>query len=188
MQEVQSFTADVKIAGINPYVDVPGQVLSALGGGMKLAVLVRGAGVDPAETKDIVHQKNSKLEKDAARLEAIGRLTPEGWFRSTLVPLRSHPTRLYLDTWMRDTAGVGVGDRVRVTLKPDLASRDLSMPAVLHEAMSSNEEAKVAWEALTPSRQREILSYLNFLKTPAALERNVQKLIANLLAEEDHHP
>jgi hypothetical protein len=26
---------------------------------------------------------------------------------------------------------------------------------------------------------------LNFLKTPAALERNVQKVIANLLARED---
>ena len=55
MQEVQGFTADVKIAGINPYVDVPEQVLSALGGGVKMAVLVRVAGVDPAETKDIVH-------------------------------------------------------------------------------------------------------------------------------------
>ena len=84
-------------------------------------------------------------------------------------------------------AGVGVGDSVRVTLKLDIASRELLMPDVLHEAMSSNEETKAAWEALAPSRRREILSYLNFLKTPAALERNVQKLIANLLAEEDHH-
>ncbi len=61
------------------------------------------------------------------------------------------------------------------------------MPVALRDAMNSNAKAKAAWEGLAPSRRREILTYLNFLKTPAALERNVQKMIADLLAEEDHN-
>lgn len=185
MKVEQTFTAEVKIAGINPYVDVPEDVVNALGGEKKLAVLVKLHGMDPISNKDIAASKRKKLERDAPRLRAIGRLDAEGWFRSTLVPLRSHPTRLYLDSWMRETANVAVGDRVRVTLKPDEASRELPVPAALQEGLHSNAQAKAAWEALTPSRQREILTYLNFLKTPAALERNVQEVIASLLAVEE---
>ena len=48
MDQEQSFTADVKIAGINPYVDVPERIVNALGGGKKAAVLVKVAGIDEA--------------------------------------------------------------------------------------------------------------------------------------------
>lgn len=82
---------------------------------------------------------------------------------------------------MRETAGVGVGDLVLVTLKPDRGSRELPMAAALQEELNSYLKAKAAWEAPAPSRRRGILTYLNFLKTPAALDRNVQKVIADLL-------
>jgi uncharacterized protein YdeI (YjbR/CyaY-like superfamily) len=84
---------------------------------------------------------------------------------------------------MREAAGVGVGDEVRVRLKPDRASRELPVPPALREALRANPEAQEAWQAIAPSRRREILTYLDFLKTPAALERNVRKVIAILLAE-----
>jgi hypothetical protein len=180
----QTFTADVNIAGINPYVDVPGPVVDALGGGPKAAVLVKVARIDPTTDDVPATPANERLAKDAARLKAIGRLAPGGWFRPTLVPLRSHPTRLYLDTWMRETAGVTVGDRARVTLQRDLASRELLVPAALDDGLRSSPPAKAAWDALAPSRRGEILTYLNFLRTPAALERNVRKVIADLLAQE----
>jgi hypothetical protein len=128
-------------------------------------------------------QKKRKLDKDAAQLKVIGRLASGGWFRSTLVPSRAGATRLYLDMWMRETAGVGVGDTVHVTLKPDPGSREVPMPDQLHEMLKANAEAQTSWDALVPSRQREILIYLNFLKTPEAVERNVRKVMANLLAK-----
>lgn len=172
-----SFTAELKIARVNLYVDLPEHVVNALGG-TKVAVLINVAGSDPSNNDAPITQKATKLSKDADRLRAISRLASSGWFRSTLVPSRSGATRLYLDQWMRETAGVGAGDRVHVTLKPDHGSRELTIPDALQEALNSNAEAKAAWEALTPSRQHEILIYLNFLKTPAALERNIQKVIA----------
>jgi len=63
----------------------------------------------------------------------------------------------------------------------------LPLPSALREALDSDAKAKTAWEALAPSRQREILTYLNFLKTSAALERNVHKMIAELLFEQDRY-
>jgi uncharacterized protein YdeI (YjbR/CyaY-like superfamily) len=85
--------------------------------------------------------------------------------------------------WMRETAGVGVGDTVCITLKPDSGSREVPMPDQLHKMLKANAEAQALWDKLSPSRQREILIYLNFLKTPEAVERNVRKVMANLLAK-----
>ena len=182
-----SFTADVKLAGINPYVDVPEQVVKTLGARTKMAVLVKiaAAGLTMKVSSPTI---KPALEKDAARLKRIGRLAPGNWFRTTLVPLRAEATRLYLDTWMREAAGVGVGDSVRVTLKPDRESREIPLPGCLLEMLEANPQAREAWQALAPSRQREILSYLNFLKTPEALERNVHKTITNLLKQQDSRP
>jgi hypothetical protein len=45
MDQEQGFTADVKIAGINPYVDVPERVVDAMGSGTKAGVArLRGSG------------------------------------------------------------------------------------------------------------------------------------------------
>jgi uncharacterized protein YdeI (YjbR/CyaY-like superfamily) len=144
---------------------------------------VRIAGLNAVNNKITPSPQGEMLVKDAPRLEAIGRLAPDGWFRTTLVPQRSDETRLYLDRWMRAAAHVAAGDQVLVRLKIDRVSRELTMPAELRKELESNPQANAAWQALTPSRRREILSYLNFLKTPAALERNVHKLITELLKQ-----
>jgi uncharacterized protein YdeI (YjbR/CyaY-like superfamily) len=83
---------------------------------------------------------------------------------------------------MRDHAGVGVGDRVRVTLKADRGSREIPLPRELREGLDASARARAAWEALTPSRRREILTYLHFLKTDAARKRRVRKTL-DLLRE-----
>ncbi|MFQ5705562.1 MAG: YdeI/OmpD-associated family protein [Gemmatimonadales bacterium] len=184
MVREQSFTAVIEISGVNPYVDVPPRVLKTFGGGAKVAVLVQVAAADATKKKSPGASRRI-LAKHATRLKAIGRLAAGGWFRSTLLALQSGAPRLYLDTWMRKTANVGVGDRVQVTLRPDRGSRELPMPTVLCEALDGNERAKAAWELLPPSRRREILTYLNFLKTRTALERNVQKTIAGLVAKKN---
>ena len=164
---------------------MPEHVVKALGRGPKTAVLVKIATTDPVKMKASIRLVNRRLEKDAARLRTIGRLAPGDWFRTTLVPLNLNPTRLYLDRWMRETAGVGVGDSVRVTLKLDHSSREIPVPGRLLDMLATNPKAQSAWDALAPSRRREILTYLNFLKTPGALERNVHKTIANLLKQPD---
>ena len=56
-----SFTAEVKLAGINPYIDVPDRVVRTLGEGGKPAVLVTVAGTDT--------RKESTSRLDGRRLE-----------------------------------------------------------------------------------------------------------------------
>ena len=174
------FMATVNRAGINPYVEVSSSAVESFGDRATIPVLVR---VDPTSRSAPIPSSRS-VGKDADRLIAIGRLSLDGWFRTTLIRLRSGATRLYLDTWMRKSADVDVGDHVWVTLRPDDQPRVLAMPPQLRDALARQMGVKRAWDALAPSRQREILSYLSFLRTTAAIERNVKKVIAELLAGE----
>jgi hypothetical protein len=174
----QSLIASVKIDGINPYVVVPAATVAALGSDPRQPVLLR-LRRESRERRPRAGPIGRTVARDAARLIAIGRLTPDHWFRTRLVRQRSG-VRIYLDTWMREEAGIAVGDRVEFTLKPDTGPRALTVPTALQEALEVDAQALAAWNALAPSRQREILAYLNFLKTPAAVERNVRKVIGQL--------
>ena len=175
MTAQQTFTGVVSIAGINPYVDVPPAVVEAVGGS-KAAVLVKVAAAGRS-TKPRVRLSAS----EKVRLTAIRRLAAPNWFRTTLVPARATPTRLYLDTWMRKTAGLDVGDRARVTLKRDRGPRELAVPRPLQLALNRNREAKAAWKSAAPSRRRQILLYLNALTSPEALAKNVERAVSALL-------
>jgi hypothetical protein len=174
------FTATVRIAGINPYVEVPARCVDALARGHRWKVLVKFARAGSKETRSRSSTRAS-ISKDAARLRELGRLSPGGWFRTTIVPSRSGAPRLYVDQWMRKVASLSVGDRALVALRPDRNTRTVAMPATLRVPLAADPRAKAAWLALPPSRQREILSYLSFLKTPAARDRNVRKTITMLL-------
>lgn len=103
-------------------------------------------------------------------------------FRAGLVSLGRGRHRLFINGEMRRTAGVDVDDRVTVVLEYDGKPRKMPVPYQLTRALKDNHAAKRAWENLTPSRRKEILSYLNFLKRPETVERNVERIIQILLA------
>ncbi|MCI0432887.1 MAG: YdeI/OmpD-associated family protein [Gemmatimonadetes bacterium] len=181
MNAVLTFAAVIDLAGINPYVTVPAGIVAALGGGAKIPVHVKAkASAGRPRSREQRSPTARPGVKNADKLKAIGRLAAGEWFRTTLVRHAS-AMRLYLDQWMRDAAGVGVGDRVRITVKPDPGSRMPDVPYALQQTLDENPKAKSAWAALTPSRRKEILSYLNFLKGEDALARNVRKVVAQLL-------
>ncbi|MBI4444702.1 MAG: YdeI/OmpD-associated family protein [Acidobacteria bacterium] len=92
--------------------------------------------------------------------------------------------RIYINTHTRRIAGIDVGDRVRLSLQYDPAPRLLPVPDELSKVLASNKRARVAWESLSPSHRKEYLSYLNALKTRESVERNVKKVMENLLKHE----
>ena len=100
--------------------------------------------------------------------------------RSTLVPVKGGQHRLYVNGEMRKKAQVDVGDEIRLSLTFDEEKREIKMPEEFTLALQKNEKAKAAFERLPPSRQREILAYLNFLKKPESLKRNIDKVITIL--------
>ena len=83
-----------------------------------------------------------------------------------------------------------MGDDAHIKIEYDLVPRMESAPEKFVDALSKSRQAKVAFESLRPSRQKEILRYLNSMKTESSLERNIEKVIQHLLGEKPkglHH-
>jgi hypothetical protein len=146
-----SFRATIAILGINPYVRVPTAQLKAL---------FKAAGRDKGPLP-------IKVSLDGAA------------FQQTLVKYQG-AWRLYLNTPMRQSIGKDVGDRVNVLVELDPNPRVEPMSPLLERALAGHRDARAAFEALSPSRKKEILRYLNALKTQASLERKIETVVRQL--------
>ena len=102
-------------------------------------------------------------------------------FKQTLVPVKNAPYRLFVNGPMLVGANVSVGDTVHFTLQQDAdpRSRKVSMPKYFKVRLEK-EDVWRNFKDLIPSRQKEILKYLSYLKTEASRERNMQKVISQL--------
>ena len=147
-----AFTATVHKLGINPCVDVPQEIVDAL---------LREAG------------------KRSAPVQVKGTLNGRVSFATSVVRYRG-AHRLYLNTQMRRQAGAGAGDTVRIALAYDPDPRMPPVPRALSEALNRNERAKARWRLLPASRRKEILAYLDSLKSEAGMARNVAKVVRML--------
>ena len=85
---------------------------------------------------------------------------------------------------MRLDAGIDVGDTANIAMKFDPQPRKVRMNSRLGRALARNKQAKKVFDGLTPSRQKEILRYLNSMKTEASAERNVKKVMRQLIGRE----
>ena len=54
------------------------------------------------------------------------------------------------------------------------------MPREYAHELDKNEMAKKVFETLSKSKQKEILAYLNWIKRPETLKRNIEKIVAKL--------
>jgi hypothetical protein len=102
-------------------------------------------------------------------------------FRAGLVSLGGGRHRLFINGQMRKAAGVDVGDAVEVELDYDPRPRTRPVPSQLVTALKDGPTARAAWDALTPSRRNEMPDYLNSLKQPNSIQRNVDKILATVL-------
>lgn len=153
-----TFNARVGIVGINPNVIVPEKTVAAL---LRLANKEKG----PVAVRGVLN--------DVAFIATVVRYSG-AW-------------RLYLNGRMRKDAGVNVGDRVGVSLVCDPVPRMPPTPDELRAALAADAPAKAAWRLKPSSRRREVLVYLNTLKTKTSLKRNVGKVIASLLKKRSEH-
>ena len=149
---MKSFSAKIFKIGINPYVLLPGTVLSSI---------FKQAG------------------KDKGAIPVRGTLNGHA-FMQTLVKY-SGKWRLYLNTPMRKAAGIDVGDTANVKIEYDPAPRVVPMHPKLKQALQQNKKARDAFKKLAPSRQKEILRYIVSLKSEASVTTNVERVIQNLL-------
>src|SRR6187402_1254813 len=145
------FSAKIHIIGINPYVLLPQIVLKYI-----FQKSGKNKGAIPVELK--IADKN---------------------FIQNLVKY-SGKWRLYLNGPMRKAAGKDVGDDIDIQIDFDPKPRTTPIHPKLKKAFKENPTAKKAFEKLSPSRQKEILRYINFLRSEESVDKNVQRAIAHL--------
>ena len=101
-------------------------------------------------------------------------------WRINMMPIGDGTFYLYLHGDVRRASKTKVGDKVRVEILFDAAYRNgpmHPMPAWFRLPLSKNAQAKLAWDALIPSRKKEILRYFSWLKSPEARARNVARAL-----------
>jgi len=153
------FEAVIQIRGINPFVEVSSSVAGILKPRWRkpLPVLVRVNG------------------------------KPADLWRVNMMPMGNGNFYLYLHETVRKASGTAVGDRVKVEVHFDANYRNgpqHRIPKWFKQALDGNPEAKKNWNALIPSRKKEILRYLSQLVTPDAQTRNLAKALHVLSGKE----
>ena len=78
---------------------------------------------------------------------------------ATLVPVGGGRHRLFLNGAVRTAIGKGAGDSVEIRIRLDRSDRTPETPSDLQEALAGG-GASAAWEALAPSRRKELLVWL----------------------------
>jgi hypothetical protein len=94
---------------------------------------------------------------------------------------------LYLHSEIRKASSTNVGDRVQLEVRFDAAYKNgpmHRMPAWFSAALRRNRTTLKNWEALAPSRKKEVLRYFSYLKSPQARARNLEKALHVLSGKE----
>jgi hypothetical protein len=147
-----TFKAKIQIIGVNPYVLLPATVL-----------------------KELFKQAGT----DKGTIPVKGTLDGHTYIQ-TLVKY-SGKWRLYLNTPMRKAAKKDVGHNVEVTVEYDPVERTIPMHPKLEGALNKNKKALKVFDSLSPSRKKEIMRYINFLKNEETVDKNIVRVIGFLL-------
>jgi hypothetical protein len=148
------FKATIDIIGVNPFVLLPASVL-----------------------KNIFNQ----AQKDKGPIPVRGLIDGHP-FIQTLVKYSGH-WRLYVNGPMLKVSGKKVGDIISLQLEFDPIERTIPIHPKLESALTRSKKAKAVFEKLPPSRQKEIVRYISFLKTEISVDRNVTRTIQFLLGK-----
>ena len=149
------FTAVLHIIGINPFVFVPPAILAAI-------------------------FKTAGRDKGPIPVSGTINDTP---YRQTLVRYKGD-WRLYINTTMLKKSPERIGEKIKVTIVVDTTDRSIQPHPKLVKALKADPGARKVFDGLRPSLQHEIVRYIDNLKTPESVDRNVAKAIAFLLGKE----
>lgn len=148
------FRATLEIIGINPFVFVPDEILQ---------------------------QIFKEAKRSNGPIPVCGTINGVTYIQ-TLVRYRGN-WRLYINTTMLPNSPTRVGEDVEVTIQFDPKDRTIKSHPKLVKALNTNKKAKKVFDSLPPSRQKEIVRYISFLKSEESVAANVEKAIGFLLGK-----
>jgi len=102
-------------------------------------------------------------------------------FIQTLVPVKNGPYRLFVNLIMMKGAKTALGEIVSFNIEPNLTKIEkmYDMPEMLEEALKEHQVLE-NFNQLSPSRIKDILKYLSYVKTEETMKKNIDKVIVQL--------
>ena len=101
--------------------------------------------------------------------------------RTTLVPAGGGRYRLQVNATLRKAARADVGEIIGISLKIDLASRDLPVPPELEAALESRPRLKKEFDRLTAAGRMQFLRWFS-AKSPEVRKKRLSRAL-EVLAE-----
>ena len=148
------FKAELEIIGVNPFVQVPVDILNAI---------------------------FSQAGTGKGNIPICGTINGKP-YRQTLVKYQGD-WRLYVNTSMLKKSPKRIGEIVEPTVTFDPADRSLTPHPAFVALLEANKEAHDVFRSLRPSLRHEIIRYIHHLKTDESVQRNIAKAIDFLLGK-----
>lgn len=143
---MHSFKAKIEIIGANPFVFVPDKILQSL---------------------------FEEFGKAKGPIPIKGTINGQA-YTQTLVKY-SGEWRLYINTIMLKNSPKRIGEEITISVAIDNSDRTIPIHPKLEKMLNENPEAKTVFASLPPSRRKEIVRYISFLKSDESIDKNVLK-------------
>lgn len=147
-----TFTAELAIIDGNPFVSLPPAILNDV-------FEDAGRSKGPIQVRGTINQRP---------------------YQQTLVKFRG-AWRLYVNMKMLDDSPRRIGEAIEATVDFDPSDRGIKPHRALLAMLDANPTAREVFDGMAPSRQKEIVRYLDGLKTEESVDRNVQRAADFLL-------
>lgn len=108
-------------------------------------------------------------------------------FAQTLVPVKNAPYRLFVNIPMLKGGKTAIGENAAFDITQDhdyVPGKAYPMPELLQQALEKQGLLE-AFYALSGARQKDILKYLDSLKTEVTVQKNIDKLIGKMQEKKD---
>jgi len=151
---MHTFTATLEIIGVNPFVQVPDEVLA-----------------------DVFAQAGRS--KGPIRVHGTVNGQP---YQQTLVRYAGL-WRLYINLLMLSNSPRRIGEVLAIGLDYNAVAAPVLTCAAFEKTLAETPEAREVFERLSPSRQHEIVRYLARLKGEETLARNLERAVGFLLGK-----
>lgn len=106
-------------------------------------------------------------------------------FTKTLMPVKNATHRLFVNQQMMKGGKTALGQVASFKIEQDTERKvkEYPTPALLTEQLKKHQLTR-SFDDLTNSRKKDILKYLNYIKTEETLLKNIDKLLTQLKNKE----
>lgn len=133
---------------------------------------------------DVPANISNKLEKEKGYIRVKGTINTFE-FKQTLVPVKDAGYRLFVNAVMMKGGKTALGNIANFSIEQNTTKllKEYPFPALLKRILKEENLTK-DFNALTPTRIKDILKYLFYIKTEETMKRNIDKVILQLRKKE----